>query len=137
MLFRSLPVLRTQGAAFYSLQYGNVAGEIDEAMRIGGVEVDQPGAASEDLDELAAIVAALDLVITVDNTVAHLAGALGCPVWTLLPAAPEWRYPRNGARMPWYSSMRLLHRSFEEDAAAIMGRVASGLAQRIESRTSA
>ena len=81
------------------------------------------------------VVAALDLVITVDNTVAHLAGALGCPVWTLLPAAPEWRYPRNGARMPWYSSMWLLHRSFEEDAAAIMGRVASGLAQRIESRT--
>ena len=130
-----LPVLRTQGAAFYSLQYGNVAGEIDEAMRIGGVQVDQPGAASKDLDELAAIIASLDLVITVDNTVAHLAGALGCPVWTLLPAAPEWRYPRNGARMPWYSSMRLFHRSFEEDAAAIMGRVASGLAQRIESRT--
>ena len=49
----------------------------------------------------------LDLVITVDNTVAHLCGALGMPVWILLPFSAEWRYARVGAALPWYPSARL------------------------------
>jgi ADP-heptose:LPS heptosyltransferase len=49
----------------------------------------------------------LDLVISVDTAVAHLAGALGRPVWTLLPSAPDWRWLMHRADTPWYPTMRL------------------------------
>jgi tetratricopeptide (TPR) repeat protein len=65
----------------------------------------------EDLDETAALIGALDLVITVDNTIAQLAGATGRPVWMLLPSAPEWRYGVSRDRMPWYPSARLFRQS--------------------------
>ncbi len=55
----------------------------------------------------AALVAALDLVIAVDSAVAHLAGALGVPVWLLLPYNTDWRWMRNRDDSPWYPGMRL------------------------------
>jgi hypothetical protein len=61
-----------------------------------------------DLDAAAALIRALDLVITVPNTNAHLAGALGTPVWVMLNAAPEWRWQSQGEVSPWYPSARLL-----------------------------
>jgi len=61
------------------------------------------------LDEIAALLTAAGRVVTVDNTLAHLAGALGVPGCVLLPAAPEWRYPRSGERWPWYPFLRLVH----------------------------
>ena len=96
--------------------------------RIGGAPIRQLGDAVHDLDELAAIIGSLDLVISIDNTVAHLAGALGKTVWTLLPESPEWRYPRRGAAMPWYPSMRLFHRGAGEGWEPVIERVAVELA---------
>jgi tetratricopeptide (TPR) repeat protein len=61
---------------------------------------------TDDIEELAALMRALDLVITVDNTNAHLAGALGAPVWIMMPPVPEWRYG-PGETTPWYASARL------------------------------
>jgi tetratricopeptide (TPR) repeat protein len=104
-----LPLLRGAGVAFYALQYGDIAGELDELRVQSGINVAHLGGAVDDIDELAAIIGALDLVISIDNTVAHVAGALGKSVWTLLPSSPEWRYPRQGDVMPWYPSMRLYH----------------------------
>ncbi|MBC6479463.1 MAG: hypothetical protein GDA56_18500 [Hormoscilla sp. GM7CHS1pb] len=60
-----------------------------------------------DFADTAAIIQALDLVITVDTAVAHLAGALGKPVWVLLPFAPNWRWMLHRADSPWYPSMQL------------------------------
>ena len=60
-----------------------------------------------DFGDTAAVIANLDLVITVDTSVAHLAGALGKPVWTLIPFVPEWRWLRQGDTTEWYASMRL------------------------------
>jgi tetratricopeptide (TPR) repeat protein len=102
-----LPLLRSADVAFYALQYGDIAGELEELRVQSGINVGHLGGAVENIDELAAIIGALDLVISIDNTVAHVAGALGKPVWTLLPGSPEWRYPRHGDVMPWYPSMRL------------------------------
>ena len=124
-----LPVLKCKDAAFYSLQYGEVAAEVESMRTTCGVTVTRLGAAADDIDELAAIITALDLVISVDNTVAHLAGALGKPVWTLLPCSPEWRYPRDGEVMPWYSSMRLFRRVRGDSWGPVIDRVAAELAR--------
>lgn len=69
--------------------------------------------------ETAALVAALDLLITVDTSVAHLAGALGKPVWLLLPQVPDWRWLMEREDSPWYPSARL----FRQDATRAWGRV--------------
>ena len=123
-----LPVLRCPGAVFYALQYGDITQELAELSARSGVTVRQVGDAVNDLDELAAVISALDLVISIDNTVAHLAGALGKDVWTLLPESPEWRYPRRGAAMPWYPSMRLFHRGAGEGWEPVFDRVTMELA---------
>jgi ADP-heptose:LPS heptosyltransferase len=92
---------------FVSLQYGDVSDEVAQLRDRHGATVRDFGSEFADIEELAAAIAALDLVISVDNTVVHLAGALGRPVWVLLSYAPEWRYPRSGDTVPWYPSARL------------------------------
>jgi tetratricopeptide (TPR) repeat protein len=129
-----LPLLRCAGAAFFALQYGDIADELAELRDQSGVNVAHPGGAVGDIDELAAIIGALDLVISIDNTVAHLAGALGKPVWTLLPCSPEWRYPRYGDTMPWYPSMRLYHRVPGEGWDPIFATAARDLAKILHER---
>lgn len=111
---RSLPLellapLLGQDAVFVSLQHG-----------VGASELQGPAAAlrtfegaTDHLDRLAALISALDLVISVDNTNVHLAGALGCPVWALLSASPEWRYGLRGETMPWYPSAKLFRQGSE------------------------
>ncbi len=63
-----------------------------------------------DFDDTAAILASLDLVVCCDTAVAHLAGALGRPIWIALGDNPDWRWPAGGERTPWYASARLFHR---------------------------
>jgi ADP-heptose:LPS heptosyltransferase len=104
-------LLRLTEYRFFALQHGGHSPEIARLRSEEGIELTDCSAACADIDELAAVVDELDLVITVDNTLAHLAGALGRPVWVLLPAVPEWRYPRTGESMPWYASMRLFRQS--------------------------
>ena len=65
----------------------------------------------EDFAETAAALTALDLVITVDTAVAHLAGSLGRPVWVLVAKVPDWRWGETGSRSPWYPSVRLFRQS--------------------------
>jgi hypothetical protein len=121
------PLLRSEAVEFHALQYGDVAGELDDLRTDSGVTINHPGGAIDDLEELAAMISALDLVISVDNTVSHLAGALGENVWTLLPQCSEWRYPRSGTSMPWYPSMRLFRRMNGEGWEAVLDRVALAL----------
>ena len=64
-----------------------------------------------DFSDTAAFIENLDLVITVDTAVAHLSGALGKPVWTLLPAVPDWRWMLDREDSPWYPTMKLFRQS--------------------------
>ena len=107
-LDRMAPLLRVPGARFVSLQYAAGAGA--EAARVAardGVPLVHWQEAIDDYDETAALVAALDLVVSVCTAVVHLAGALGRPAWVLAPLGPEWRYGAEGEGMPWYPSVRI------------------------------
>lgn len=99
-----LPVLGTVNARFYPLQALTDADRVESAE---AVSLLQPSSAPEDLDDLAAATTVLDLVVTVQGTPVHMAGALASPVWVLLAHSAEWRYLAAGDRMPWYASARL------------------------------
>jgi hypothetical protein len=87
-----------------------------------------PARALSDFSETAALIAALDLVITVDTAVAHVAGALGRPVWVLLPHAPDWRWLLHRNDTPWYDSLRLFRQVSPNDWGSCMEKVAPMLA---------
>jgi hypothetical protein len=99
------PVLRVPGVAFYSLQKGERSHELASLSPAGTVQDLAPYL--DDFGDLALILNQLDLLISVDTAAAHLAGALGKPVWTLLPAVADWRWGVAGETTPWYPTMRL------------------------------
>ena len=79
-----------------------------------------------DLVRLATTMLSLDLIITVDTMAAHLAGALGAPVWTLLHANCDWRWSRT-SRSIWYPSMKLFHQTKPDDWSNVIGEIADEL----------
>ena len=111
---RSIPLgvfmdsLVRDGIRLVALQYGMTDSEM-----IAAGDACWPGI-WEDFDDVAALISELDAVVTIDNTVAHLAGALGCRGVVLLHASPEWRYLKDGDRMPWYPSLSLVRRSLRQ-----------------------
>jgi tetratricopeptide (TPR) repeat protein len=86
------------------------------------------GAALRDFDDTAAIVALSDLVVTVDTSVAHLAGAMGRPVWILVPFSPDWRWGLEGERSPWYPTARLIRQRAPGDWTGAIAQLAADLA---------
>jgi tetratricopeptide (TPR) repeat protein len=114
------PLLRAAGWQFFSLQLGVVKKDLPEGLfDLSPLLVN--------MSETAAAVENLDLVITVDSSVAHLAGALGRPVWTLLPFAPDWRWMLHREDTPWYSSMRLFRQPVPGEWAAVVQEVRRNL----------
>ncbi len=99
------PLLDVPGVAWYSLQFGAASAERLASPFAGRMEDLAPRIT--DFAATAAAVSALDLVISVDTAVVHLAGALGKPVWTLIAEANDWRWLSARADSPWYPSMRL------------------------------
>ena len=109
--FRSMPAAfldgldGVRGLRLYSLQKPSHPRDL-EALRVKMPVVDL-APRIHDFADAAAAIASMDLVLTVDTATAHLAGALGKPVWLLLAHVPEWRWMFEGGRSPWYASMRL------------------------------
>lgn len=102
-----------EGVHFINLQYGDCAEELRDITDKLGVTIHDWDDVDplKDMDGFLAQVAALDLVITIDNSTAHVAGALGTPVWTLLPYIPDWRWRLDSQDTPWYASMTLLRQT--------------------------
>jgi ADP-heptose:LPS heptosyltransferase len=88
----------------------------------------------EDFADTAALIMNLDLVISVDTSVAHLAGALGRPVWTLLHADPDWRWLLQREDSPWYPTMRLFRQPVLGDWDPVIRRVAAELEAVVKQR---
>jgi ADP-heptose:LPS heptosyltransferase len=122
-----LGLLKNEGVAFVSLQYGEPGGEIEALVREHGVVVHHWPEAIDDYDETAALVTALDIVVSVQTAIVHLAGALGKPVWALIPHVAEWRYGAAGEGMPWYPSVRLFRQARASDWDGVLARVADDL----------
>jgi hypothetical protein len=96
------------GTCFVNLQYGDVREEID---RFNETNATNPvHCALDDInnfDELAALIAALDIVVSIQNVTVHLSGALGKPCWGMIEWRPEWRYGASGDAMIWYPSVKM------------------------------
>lgn len=114
---------------FVSLQKG--AGSDQAAHPPEGMWFDDPTADLRDFDDTAALIMNLDLLISVDTSVVHLAGALARPVWTLLPVGPDWRWLEHREDSPWYPTMRLFRQKKLKSWPDVMERVASELKQKI------
>jgi tetratricopeptide (TPR) repeat protein len=121
------PILAARAVTWVSLQRGAARDEHDAIERMRDARAQAFPEALEELDESAALLAALDLVITIDSTVAQLAGALGRPVWVLLPVGAEWRYGVAGEHMPWYPSARLFRQQAPGAWAPVVDQVAREL----------
>jgi len=103
-----LPLLRVAGVHFVSLQYTEVDDEIRALAARHGITVHHWQGAIDVYDETAALVCALDRVVTVCTALVHLAGALGRPAIVMVPFGSDWRYGAQGERMLWYPSVRLV-----------------------------
>jgi ADP-heptose:LPS heptosyltransferase len=117
-------MLALHGVRFFSLQTGPAASHLDEV----GEPITDLQAAIGDMADTTALIGKLDLVITVDTAVAHLAGALGKPTWVLLPFAPDWRWLMEREDSPWYPTMRLFRQRGFGEWAPVLERVRGQLA---------
>lgn len=127
-LERLAPLLADERFHFVNLQYGQVQEELAAFCRAQGLSVTDWPEAIADLDEFAALVSALDLVITVCNTTVHYAGALGRPCWVLAPYVPEWRYGLTGPQMRWYPSVRMFRQPAMHDWDSVLTELRTALA---------
>ncbi len=111
-------ILSVPGVRFVDLQYGDTAEERERLKRERGLTLHhlEDLDLTKDIDGLAALIAACDLTITVSNTTAHVAGAVGAPVWVLLPAklGKFWYWGHEGERTVWYDSPRIIRQSHTE-----------------------
>lgn len=109
------PILRTSGVSWVSLQYQDSSDEISNFIDVHGKNIKHWPRATEttDYDDTAALVAELDLVITVCTAVVHLCGALGKECWVLVPNKPRWFYGMQGSRSPWYKSVEMFRQQEE------------------------
>jgi len=119
------PLFSETSASFISLQRD--VRDSDGAPLAAEKRVTHIGGELDDFGDTAAVLALCDLVITVDTAVAHLAGALGRPVWVLVPFAPDWRWTPQGERTPWYPTARLFRQTSQSDWDGVIARVAAEL----------
>ena len=119
------PLAAIKGIRWFSLQKGAAAIQVFSPP--AGLEIVDLAPFLNSFDDTAAAIANLDLLISVDTAVVHLAGAMGRPVWTLLQFAPDWRWLLNRKDTPWYPTMKLFRQPKPEDWRSVMTDVTAEL----------
>ncbi len=129
------PLAKVPGVRLISLQKKNGLEQLENLPE--GMSVETLG---DDFDEgpdafidTAAVMMSLDLIISSDTSIAHLAGALAQPVWTLLPFVPDWRWMLERGDTPWYPTMRLFRQQTHGDWPGVFSGVGNALHQRMGS----
>ena len=127
------PVLAVPDVRFYSLQVGRGS---DELREVGAVfeNIEDLGPELTDRTCAAAAMAQLDLVMGVDTSCAHLAGALGRPLWIIIPAVPEWRWEIERTDTPWYGSARPFRQARVGDWSDMFAEMAATLRELVDCR---
>ncbi|MEJ0016142.1 MAG: tetratricopeptide repeat protein [Acetobacteraceae bacterium] len=123
-----MPLANVAGIALLALQKGPKTGQA--GTYYGRAPLINIGAEIEDYDDTMAILDNIDLLVTVDTSVAHLAGAMGRPVWVMLPRAPDWRWLLERGDTPWYPSVRLFRQKNVRRWDDVMREIAAGLVSR-------
>jgi len=119
------PLAAMAGVRFYGLQKGEAASQAKHPP--AGMRIENLSDELRDFSDTAAAVANLDLVISVDTAVAHLAGAMGRPAWTLLKFAPDWRWLLEREDSPWYPTMRLFRQQKPADWSPVIDALVGAL----------
>ena len=123
---------RLDDITFCSLQKGEAAKQAKNPPK--GIKFIDHTEDIHDFSDTAAFIENLDLIISVDTAVAHLAGALGKPVWTLLPFVPDWRWLLNREDCPWYPTMRLFRQPSPSDWESVIAKVSAELQKIIQNK---
>lgn len=124
-----VPLLSVSDSHFISLQYTDCADEIRNLQDREGLQLHHWQDAIDDYDETAALVSALDAVISIDTAIAHLTGALGKVGYILISAVPEWRFQSVGERTQWYPSVKLFRQTVLGDWSEAVCRIRDELGQ--------
>jgi tetratricopeptide (TPR) repeat protein len=119
------PIATLESVNLVSIQREPRAGDAEMMARMP--RLTHVGDALEDFDDTAAVVSLVDLVISVDTSVVHLAGALGRPTWVLVPFSPDWRWMPDRDSTPWYPTARLFRQHAPGDWAGVVDRVREAL----------
>lgn len=125
------PLLEVDGVAMFSLQIGLAAPPSAEMTELGVIDLT---AEVGDYADTAALMSAMDLVVSVDTSTIHCAGALGRPAWLLLPRRPDWRWGTVGERCLWYPTVRVFRQETPDDWKGVVARAASALKALYPSR---
>ncbi|CAB3721577.1 tetratricopeptide repeat protein [Paraburkholderia rhynchosiae] len=123
------PLLEQPGVRWFSLQKGDVQNDAEAWSE--GIDMHVLGPEIHNFSDTLAIIQSLDLVITVDTAVAHLAGACGTPVWVLVPTFTDWRWVVERADSPWYPSMRLFRQRELNQWDTVLAEVAQALREYV------
>jgi hypothetical protein len=132
---RSVPVSRfarlcaLDGVRVYSLQKGPGQEQLRELPAT--MELTDLGSVFDDMADTAAAIENLDLVVSVDSAVAHLAAAMGKPTWIPIPTVPDWRWLLEGEKSPWYGSVRLFRQEHRGEWQGVFRRIEQALGERV------
>ncbi len=119
------PLAGIKGLSLIGIQQGKAAEQVNNLPE--GFEVINYGLELENFTDTMGLIENLDLVIAVDTAVAHLAGAMGKPVWILLPFSPDWRWFLKYSDTPWYPSMRIYRQEKKGDWASVFEQIKKDL----------
>lgn len=128
-----LPLFEETGAQFFSIQVGMPKRDATVFQEVAPL-VEDLAPQLQNFLRTAAVVSKLDLVITVDTAVAHVAGAVGTPVWTMIAKTPDWRWGLGSDRTVWYPSMRLFRQRRMGDWSHVIASVRSSLANMVDGK---
>jgi hypothetical protein len=123
------PIFSVEGVRFFGLQKGEGVNRVISESRMADLSEEL-----NDFADTAAAIGEMDLVITVDTSVAHLAGSMGKAVWVMLPFVPDWRWLLGREESVWYPTMRLFRQRCAGDWGDVVGRVEKALREFVAER---